>query len=100
MLLLNENQYRLFEYLPKPLILKNAKIDLGNSKNLTFISNETNIVKKRKQMFSAYQNIMNQSEISTMDRKLIDLLDDNLKEIILHVRNFLLFFFLKIVLLF
>ena len=33
-------------------------------------------------MYTAYANIKNQREISTMDQKLIDLLDDNLRTIL------------------
>ena len=82
MLLLNENQFHLFEYLPKPVILKNNQIDLGNSKHFKFISYETDTVGKAKRMYTAYQNINNQNELSVMDKKLIDLLDDNLKQIL------------------
>ena len=82
MVLLNENQYSLFEYLPKPVILKNAKINLCSTKNLKFINPEANDVTKIRKMYNAYQSIIKQNEISEMDKKLIELLDDNLREIL------------------
>jgi len=82
MLLFNSNQYHLFEYLPKPMILKNSKIDLGNAKNTKFISPESNVYGQAKKMYSAYRNIKNQVTMSPMDEKLIDLLDDNIKTIL------------------
>ena len=80
MLLFNDNQYQIFDYLPKPVILKNSKIDLGGSKDSAFSSNETDLIKKSRIMQTAYKNITCQNELSTMDKKLIDLLDDSVKE--------------------
>ena len=59
MLILDKDQYHLFEYLPKPVILKNAKIDLGD-KNFTFISYETSkdVLGKIKKMYNAYITIL------------------------------------------
>ena len=82
MLILNENQYNLFEYLPKPVILKNAKISLCSSKKTKFVIREANEISKIKKMQVAYRNILKQNQISEMDKKVIDLLDDNLRDIL------------------
>ena len=73
MLLLNEKQYNLFEYLPKPVILKNSKISLTNNKNAKFINAESNEISKIKKMHISYQNILKQNDISDMDKKVIDI---------------------------
>ena len=79
MLLLNENQYHLFEYSSKPVIQNNSEINFGNSKNAKFISLETDTMNKAKRLFHAYNEIINQKELSEMDKKLIDILEDNVK---------------------
>ena len=106
MLILDQNQYHLFEYLPKPVILKNKKIDLSYSdrgdrsterennfddgeKMGKFISYENDIVRKTKKMYSAYQNIIKKTELSEMDKKLINLLDGNVKKTFTVYRLFL-----------
>ena len=81
MLLLNEDQYNLFEYSSKPVVLRNSKIDLGHSKNSNFPNYENDIVGKAKKMYNAYKNIKKQKEVSEMDKRLIELLDDNIKNI-------------------
>lgn len=82
MILLNENQYNLFDYLPKPVILKNKKIGLGNTKSHIKIceSDDENI--KAKNLYISFQNIMKQSHLSSIDKKLIDLLDENVKTLL------------------
>ena len=89
MLLLNDNQYHLFEYSSKPIILQNSEIDLGNSKNTKFISYETDVIGKAKKMLTAYSNIIKQNELSAMDKKLIDNLDENIKSML----NVIIIFF-------
>lgn len=86
MILFNSNQYHLFEYLPKPIILRNSKIDLGNAKNSKFITYESNAYGQAKKLYGAYQNIINQDQLSPLDQKLIDLLDDNVRGV-LEVRK-------------
>lgn len=82
MLLLNENQYHLFDYLPKPVILKTGKINIGNS-NSNHSNYETNdVIDKSKKLYTAFNNIMKQNELSSIDKKLIDLLDENVKQLI------------------
>lgn len=82
MILLNENQYSLFDFLPKPTILKNNKIDLGNSNaNLKNYESDDAITKAKKLYFS-FKNIMKQNELSAIDQKLIDLLDENVKTLL------------------
>lgn len=109
MLLLDKDQYHLFEYLPKPLILKNHKIDLSHTgksfserglekkKTYKFISYENDHVAKAKKMYSAYQNILNKQQLSDMDKKLIDLMDDKIKGIV-KVKLFLAFFYFNLLL--
>ena len=82
MLLFNENQYHLFEYLAKPVILKNSEVDLGNSIHKKFIIYEDDISGKLKKMCHSYHKILNQNELSDIDKKLLNPLDDNLKNVI------------------
>ena len=82
MLLLNEDQYHLFEYSSKPVVLKNSKIDVGHSKNSLSISYENDVVGKANKMYRAYKNIKKQREVSELDKRLIELLDDNIKSVL------------------
>ena len=83
MLLLNENQFQLFDYLPKPVILRNFKIDLGNiNSNFSNYESTDDVMYKAKKISEAFQNIMKQNELSNIDKKLIDLLDDNVKNLL------------------
>lgn len=81
MLLLNENQYYLFESLSKPVILKNLTIDLGYAKNSNFISYETDFRAKIRKLNEAYANIKGQHELDFIDKRLLDLMDENIKQI-------------------
>ena len=91
MLILNKDQYHLFEYLPKPVILKNSKIDLGAKKS-SFISYETSkdVLGKIKKMYNSYNNIKKKGELTVLDQQLIDMLDDQVKEIF-EVLTFIIF---------
>lgn len=96
MLLLNEDQYCLFEYLPKPFILHDLKIELGNS-NLTFLNEETDaeVIIKAKKLFSAFEKIKKESKNSQIDKKLILMLDNNVKrmlEVIFDLKIIFTFF--------
>ena len=89
MLLLDNDQYNLFEYLPKPVILKNNKIDLSYSssinekqKSFKFITYDNNMAAKARKTYSAYQKIINKINLTEIDKKLIDLMDENIKEIL------------------
>lgn len=87
MLLLNEDQYHLFDFLPKPVILKNSKIQLNyvNEKDaihrahslLEIVNND--IFSKIKTLQKALNNVMKKgNEMSIIDKKLIDSLDIDL----------------------
>ena len=81
----------MFEYLPKPVILKNSKIDLGAKKS-SFISYETSkdVLGKIKKMYNSYNNIKKKGELTVLDQQLIDMLDDQVKEIF-EVLTFIIF---------
>ena len=92
MLLLNENQYHLFEYLPKPVILKNSKVHFNYTnkkiegpikKSTTEIIHHNNdSIMKVKVVQKAYNAIINQENMSDLDRKLIESLDDDILNIL------------------
>ena len=91
-LLLNKDQVLLFDYLPKPIILKNLSIDL----NYTGLSTgspeirsvklksgiEEDLIMKTKNVQRAYTNICSKSEMTPLDLKLVDMLDENMKNIL------------------
>lgn len=82
LLLFNDNQYHLFDYLSKAVITKNAKIELGNGEKSKIFSYETDSVGKAEKMFHAYETIKKQSILSALDSKLINMLDDSVKGIL------------------
>ena len=95
-LLLNKDQLLLFEYLPKPIILKNLRINLSyaglstttaqekkesiKKKSIQVIEND--LIMKTKNVQQAYNNICNKSEMTQIELKLIDMLDENMKNIL------------------
>ena len=98
-LVLNEDQYPLFEYLQKPIIMKNAKINLNpleeqdndkkNSikdgvfrKKSQFIVHQHDSVLKAKTVQKAFENIINKPEMNEIDRKLIQRLDMDILKIL------------------
>lgn len=83
LLLFNDNQYHLFDYLSKAVITKNAKIELGNGEKSKIFSYETDSAGKAEKMFNAYENIKKQNLLSPLDAKLINMLDDSVKGILL-----------------
>lgn len=87
MLLLDEDQYRLFEYLPKPTILKNSKIHINYvkldksspfKKKSDFINHTTDAISKARAVQRAYRNIKNKPQLSDVDFKLIECLDPDI----------------------
>ena len=88
MLLLNQDQYHLFEYLPKPVIMKNSKIHMNFVKTQqtsdTKVSLKTDIIQnndplsKAKTVQRAFDNIVKKESMSDIDRKLIDSLDQDI----------------------
>lgn len=92
-LLLNKDQILLFEYLPKPIILKNLLIDL-DYKVLSHTTSDINTTKKLgieeeliskiKNVQRAYTNISTKAQMTSIDLKLIDMLDENMKHILKH----------------
>ena len=92
MILFDEDQYNLFEYLPKPVIMKNAKIQLKsirkeslsprkisplNRKSIFFL-HQNDLVLKAKTVQKAYENIVQKEEMNEIDRKLIENLDEDI----------------------
>ena len=98
MLLLNEDQYHLFEYLPKPVITKNAKINLNHVENhennaspikisvserkSTLFLNQNDFVLKAKTVQKAFENIVKKTEMNEIDRKLIQSLDADILKVL------------------
>lgn len=93
-LLLNKDQVLLFDYLPKPIILKNLQINLdhaGISNSESEIKPaklnkklriEDELILKAKNLKQAYGNICTKSEMTPIDIKLINMLDENMKNIL------------------
>lgn len=95
MLLLNEDQFHLFEYLPKPVILKNSKIHLNyvKEKSLSPVKKSTfsgeiihhhnDIISKVKTVQKSINNILKKkNEMSDVDKKLIESIDQDLVAIL------------------
>ncbi|EAR93742.1 small GTP-binding domain protein (macronuclear) [Tetrahymena thermophila SB210] len=87
-LLLDQNQIKLLDYLPKPTINLNLALnkDLNRSNqknqeiNLLYQDNRSEL-QKAKDAFEAYKNILSKDDFSELDQKLIDMLDQNLIQI-------------------
>ncbi len=88
-LLLNKDQYHLFEYLPKPMILKNSKIHMNyaNSTQMTGLNktsqkneiiHHNDVLIKAKIVKQAYNNIINKENMNEIDKKLIESLDEDI----------------------
>lgn len=89
LLLLNEDQHHLFEYLPKPIIMKNTKISFNYvrkslspaktsfSKSST-IAPHNDLVLKAKTVQKAYENIIKKTDMTEIDKKLIESLDEGI----------------------
>ena len=97
MLLLNEDQYHLFEYLPKPVITKNAKINLNyiekqdcktpirqsmTERKSSFFVHQNDLVLKAKTVQKAFENIINKPEMNETDKKLIQSLDMDILKVL------------------
>ncbi|KAL4441426.1 hypothetical protein ABPG74_013721 [Tetrahymena malaccensis] len=85
-LLLDHDQIKLLDYLPKPTIHLDLvmKKDLNTQKkqeiNLLYQDNRSEM-QKVKDAFEAYKNILNKDSFSDIDQKIIGMLDQNLVEI-------------------
>ncbi|EAR93741.2 small GTP-binding domain protein (macronuclear) [Tetrahymena thermophila SB210] len=85
-LLLDHDQIKLLDYLPKPTIHLDLvmKKDLNSQKkqeiNLLYQDNRSEM-QKVKDAFEAYKNILNKDNLSEVDQKIIGMLDQNLVEI-------------------
>ena len=88
MLLLDQDQYHLFEYLPKPVIMKNSKIHMNYVKaqqnisikldSKTDIIHQNDPLKKAKIVQKAFDNIMKKENMNDIDKKLIESLDQDI----------------------
>lgn len=84
-LLLDENQYLLFELLPKPLVRKNGAIQINSNlikhktQNPNDIITNRNYIMKAKMIRNAYDNIHAKEGKNEVDERLLQLMDDNLK---------------------
>lgn len=91
MLLLNEDQYQLFEYLPKPVIMKNMKINLNNNEKIenrsplnkmNFFVQQSDLILKAKTVQKAFDNIIKKQKMNEIDRKLIQILDNGILKVL------------------
>ena len=89
MLLLNEDQYHLFEYLPKPVILKNSKIHINYVKDRTNspvkkdeIIQHNDVLLKARTIQKAYINIIKKDKLNEIDNKLIQSLDEDIGQLL------------------
>lgn len=87
-LLLNENQYHLFELMPKPLVRKNGTIQIDSNQKkpkANDIERSTNIFANKnyesqaKMIQEAYNHINNKNEKNELDERLLKLIDEDLK---------------------
>ena len=88
-LLLNEDQYHLFELMPKPLVRKNGtiqlnsnKIKLKNSEILSpndILANNKDHIWHAQMIRDAYDNINHKKEKNEVDERLLRLIDEDLK---------------------
>ena len=93
-LLLNEDQYHLFQYLPKPVILKNSQIRINYAKEQynnplkneeirkSEIFLEGDLITRAKSVHKAYNNIIRKPNMNEIDRKLIESLDEDIMNIL------------------
>ncbi|EAS03845.2 small GTP-binding domain protein (macronuclear) [Tetrahymena thermophila SB210] len=87
-LFLNEEQLKLFDYLPKPTInsglFDRKKTDKGIQNqyeiSLLYQDNRTEL-QRAKDAYDSYKKILNKSESTELDEKLINMLDQNLIDI-------------------
>ena len=90
MLLLNEDQYQLFEYLPKPVIMKNTKINLnhiekienGSPLKMNFFVHQNDMILKAKRVQKAFDNIIKKQKMNKIDQKLIQILDNGILKVL------------------
>ena len=93
-LLLNEDQYHLFAFFPKPFITKRGKILLNcvnpfdkepsSPKRKSEIVSNMETFHKAKIVKDAYNRINNKKDPSHIDEKLLELIDDDLKNLLAH----------------
>ena len=105
-LLLDADQLKLFEYLPKPLLTTNKKEKLfskrvflnkvqANNKNMISLNyfhekwkqldedpTKNNVLEKITSLYDSYQIIKSRELISDLDQKLLDMLDENIKNLL------------------
>ena len=91
-LLLNEDQYHLFEFFPKPIIAKNGKILMNcinptaknptSPKHKSEIISNMNILAKSVVTKKAYYNISKKKSHDFIDVKLMELLDEDIKNVL------------------
>lgn len=88
MILLDKNQYQLFEYLPKPTVLKNCKInfnngsqDINNQMNQIFDGDEIDNVRiKREQVLRSLKEIQRKKNKNEIDLKLLHFTENDFKK--------------------
>ena len=109
-LLLDADQLKLFEYLPKPLLTNNKKAKLFSKKKFfnkvqdtqTLITlnyfqekwkqmdedkNNKNILEKITSLFESYQRIKFKEHLTETDQKLLNMLDTNIKTLLEKTEN-------------
>ena len=91
-LLLNEDQYHLFAFFPKPFITKRGKILLNcvnpfdkepsSPKRKSEIVSNMETFHKAKTVRDAYNRINNKKDPNQIDEKLLELIDDDIKNLL------------------
>ncbi|EAR95582.2 transmembrane protein, putative (macronuclear) [Tetrahymena thermophila SB210] len=84
-ILLNPDQLRLFEYIPKPTIRSNygfckKATDIEFQMDDQYQDNRTEL-QKAQQAYQAYQNIASKQNLSALDTKILQLLDQKLLQL-------------------
>ncbi|KAL4481516.1 hypothetical protein ABPG74_007605 [Tetrahymena malaccensis] len=95
-LILDENQLKLFDFLPKPTILEEFinKSDLSlKSQEVDFLYQDSRSeLQKASDSFQAYQNLLSKYEQTPLDLKLINQIDPNIKKIFKDINQQQVFF--------
>jgi hypothetical protein len=87
MIILDEDQFSLFDYLPKPVIQTNERINFSYKKERELYFNKRSFLLlqheevdlKTLEAQKAFKNILNKKELSPLDLKLISLLSEEIK---------------------
>ena len=96
-LILDKDQMTLFDYLPKPNILRNRQIELTHSGLLNSTGlkeksyfEEEDVVAKSVKLLGSFHKISTKCSLSEIDQKLIDFLDEDIKNILTEHKSLIM----------